>query len=99
MRRRKATAWPWPSLATSATRLGLDSQQVIALRLARLAAGGSKAQREASLMVSEKVKALAASQRAILAASTAGKGDKAAKKVLGIYQKRVSANKKRLSKR
>ncbi|MBV8400555.1 MAG: hypothetical protein JOZ17_17720 [Acetobacteraceae bacterium] len=93
------STWPWLSLALSGTRLAVDSQQVIALRLAKLAEGGRKAEREASLMVSEKMKALADSQRLIASAAASGQGARAARKVLGLYQKRVSANKKRLSKR
>ena len=81
------------------TRLAVDSQQVIALRLAKLAKGGRKAEREASLMVSEKMKALADSQRLIASAAASGQGARAARKVLGLYQTRVTANKKRLSKR
>jgi hypothetical protein len=99
VRKRKATAWPWLSLAMSQTRLAMDAQHVIALRLAKLAAGGPKAQREALLMVTEKMKALADSQRLIVSATGRGKGDKAAQKVVGLYQRRVSANKKRLGKR
>jgi hypothetical protein len=91
------STWPWLSLALSGTRLAVESQQVIALRLAKLAKGGRRAEREASLMVSEKMKALADSQRLIAAAS--GQGARAARKVLGLYQTRVTANKKRLSKR
>jgi hypothetical protein len=98
MRRRKATVWPWLSLAMSGTRLAADAQQVIALRLAKLAAGGPKAKREASLMVSEKVKTLADSQMLIVSAVGRGKVDKAGQQVLGLYRRRVSANKKRLSK-
>ena len=98
MRKRKTTAWPWLSLAMSQTRLAMDAQHVIALRLAKLAAGGPKAQREAARMANEKIKALADSQRLIVSAAGRGKGDKAAKQVLGIYQRRVSANKKRLAK-
>ena len=80
------------------TRLALDAQQVIALRLAKLAAGGPKAQREATRMVSEKIKALADSQRLVVSAVARGKGGKTAQQVIGLYQRRVSANKRRLSK-
>jgi hypothetical protein len=82
----------------SQARLALDAQHVIALRLAKLAEGGPKAQREATRMVNEKLKALAESQRLIVSAAGRGKGDRAAKQVLGLYQRRVSANKKRLRK-
>ena len=97
MRRRKVSTSAWLSLALSGTRLALESQQVVALRLAKLAMGGPKAKREASRMVREKSKALADSQRLIASAAAKSQGDRAAQRVLGLYQKRVSANKKRLS--
>ena len=46
-------------LGFASARLALDAQDVIALRLAKLALGGPEAEREASLMVSEKYKAFA----------------------------------------
>lgn len=76
----------------------MDAQQVIGMRLLKLAAGGTSAQREASMMVSEKVKALADAQLAIVTAASTGKGDRAAQQALRIYQQRVSANKRRLRK-
>jgi len=76
----------------------MDAQQVIALRIAKLAEGGPAAQREASLMVTEKIKALADSHHLVVTATSRGKGDRAAENVLGMYRRRVSANKRRLSK-
>ena len=71
--------------------LAAESQQVIWLRSLKLAAGGSKAQKEARLMIAEKM--AAASQeggRLIMGAS--------ANSVVKGYRKRVKANVRRLSK-
>jgi hypothetical protein len=75
----------------------MEAQQVIALRLAKLALGGAAAEREAARMVSEKVKALADSQRLVVSAAVRGKADNAPASVIGLYQRRVGANKRRLS--
>ncbi|MEJ0028359.1 MAG: hypothetical protein WDN01_20220 [Rhizomicrobium sp.] len=71
---------------------GFDAQRVIALRLAKLSAGGPKAQREAQLMVVEK---LAASAEA--AVTLAGGGS--ARTVIARYRAIMRANERRLSKR
>jgi hypothetical protein len=95
--RSNKTGWPWMTLAVSGTRLVTDAQQVVALRLAKLALGGPAAEREASLMVSEKVKAFTESQRLVVSAAVRGKADRAPASVIGLYQRRVGANKRRLS--
>jgi hypothetical protein len=70
--------------------LGLESQQVIALRMLRLAQGGPAAQAEASRMWPEKLAAAAhAGERLI-------KGDSSAKLIAG-YRRKVRANARRLS--
>jgi anti-sigma factor ChrR (cupin superfamily) len=91
-----ATTWPWLSLGMQTVRLGLEMQQVMALRLARIAAGGSLAQHEATLMVTEKIAALAASQALMLNAYGTGRPDRAATRVLALYRRRVKANRRRL---
>lgn len=85
-------------LAISSTRLALDAQHVIALRMAKLALGGPAAKREAAKMIAEKAKAVADSQHLVLSAAVRGQGDRAAERVIGLYQRRVSANKRRLGK-
>ena len=45
---------PWISFGLKAWQLGLEAQNVIALRLLRLAAGGARAEAEASRMVTER---------------------------------------------
>lgn len=84
-------------LAWKSGMLALGAQQVIALRLAKIATGGPQAGREASLMVAEKVAALSASQGLMLKAATRGDVGKGAQNVLRLYQRRVSANARRLS--
>ncbi len=97
----KRTFSPWPmfDLALSGARLALDAQQVIALRMAKLALGGPAATLEATTMITEKAKALSESQFLVLSAATRGQHDKAAERVIRLYQRRVSANKRRLGKR
>ncbi|MDE2362104.1 MAG: hypothetical protein KGM42_05450 [Hyphomicrobiales bacterium] len=71
------------------TMLAIESQQVIALRLAQLAMGGPAASREARRMVSEK--AAAAVETGIHLAAGGGPH-----KVVGNYRKKVRANRDRL---
>ena len=69
--------------------LAFESQQVIFLRLMKLAAGGLDAQREAELMLREKV--LAASQSSVRMA-----GGASLDSVVQTYRKTVRANARRL---
>jgi hypothetical protein len=70
--------------------LAFESNQVIALRLAKLAAGGSSARAEASRMVTEKI------SEAWGAGLTLMTGGSSAT-VIEQYRKRVAANSRRLS--
>jgi hypothetical protein len=93
-------AWnAWCALSLQTVRLGWEAQNVIALRLMRMAAQRPGSQAEARRMVTEKVAALTEAQ---VAAATAvikgGKSQRIAKKVLGVYKNRVRANKRRLTK-
>jgi hypothetical protein len=65
----------------------------------RLAQGGALAQSEAQLMVTEKVAAMAEAQGVAAAAAVMG-GDshRVARKVMGVYRKRVRGNHRRLKK-
>ena len=80
----------WWKLGLDATLLAMESQQVIGLRLAKLAAGGSGAQAEAQRMVSEKI--MAAHEAALLLAT----GGSTAKVMAG-YRRKVRANARRLA--
>jgi hypothetical protein len=88
---------PW-KLWTDAWQVGLDAQEVIAMRLARLSAGGTAAITECRRMVPEKVAAAAAAQAAAAAALVAGKGlGTAATAALAPVKRAVRANHGRLS--
>ena len=80
---------PWFDLTLSAAFLGLETQRVVGLRLMKLAAGGTAAQTEAQLMVSEKVSAF-------IEASTALAAGGSPHKVVRGYRKHVRANARRL---
>jgi hypothetical protein len=88
---------PWFDLAFKTVALGVEAQSVIALRLLRLAAGGTRGRTEAQRMVTEKVAALGHAQAAAGAALMTGrKHHVAAGKALRAVRKRVRANKRRL---
>jgi hypothetical protein len=90
---------PWFAFSFQAARLGWEAQSVMALRLMRLAGGGSSGQSEGCHMVTEKVAALAEAQTAAaIVAIKGGNGREVARKVLNVYKKRVRGNKRRLSK-
>lgn len=87
MARRKRTAIGlWLDMAT----LGIEASQVIPLRLARIAAGGAKGERESRRMVEEKV---AAASRAGLTLATGG----SPQAVIRQLRRKVRANRRRLS--
>jgi hypothetical protein len=90
---------PWLAFSFQAVRLGWEAQNVMALRLMRLAGGDAPGQSEAHLMVTEKVAALTEAHIAgTTAAVKGGNGLNVAKKVMSVYKKRVRGNKRRLSK-
>jgi len=82
-------------LHSALTLLGWEAQNVIALRLMRLAAGRI-GPTEAALMITKKI---AAATEAHAVATTfvleGGNGHTAAKKIINVYKKRVRANKRR----
>ncbi len=91
---------PWLDWSLKAFEFGLDAQRVIALRMLRVAAGGTVGQAELNRMVIEKISALAEAQAAVAMAVIDGHDDHAvADKVLRVYHKRVRANRRRLSRR
>jgi hypothetical protein len=92
-------AWnAWCALSLQTARLGWEAQNVIALRLMRMAAQSPGSRTEARRMVTEKVAALGEAQAAaVTAVMKGGKNHHVAKKVLGVYGKRVRANKRRLT--
>ena len=72
--------------------LGLESNRVIGLRIAKLMRGGKAAQREARRMVTEKMFAAAKAGTSLMAGASADK-------IVAQYRRKVAANAKRLTKR
>ncbi len=78
--------------------LGFEAQQVVGLRLMRLAAGGASGHAEAQRMVTEKFAAFAEAQAAaVTTAIEGGNSRRLGKKVVGVYKKRVRGNRRRLT--
>jgi surfactin synthase thioesterase subunit len=91
---------PWISFSIKAWQLGFEAQSVIALRMMRMAAGGARADAEASRMLCEKIVAAREAQLAATTAVMQGHKDHVvAGKALAVYSKHVNANKRRLSRR
>ena len=81
-----------------AVKFNLEVQSVVAMRLMKIAAGGTKGEAESTRMVQEKVEAAVAAQTAGTLALAKGKGVAAATKAaMAPVKKRVRANRKRLS--
>ena len=76
--------------------LAMKTQHVIALRLMRLAAGGSAATQEAHLMVAEKVDATSRAAGMVAAAMAHGTFDGGAAAVVRMLRQEVQANRKPL---
>jgi hypothetical protein len=90
----------WFALSLQATRLAWEAQSVVALRLMRIASESARGRRsETHRMVAEKIAALTEAQAAAIAAVGGGGGHRVAKKVLGVYKRRVRRNKKRLARK
>ena len=96
MTRTPAAAADWSRLMVDASRLWADAGMVVALRSWRMMAGGpGAAEREVERMVSEKVEA-GFELAGALAGGRVTSPEAATRKALGVYGKRVRANRKRL---
>lgn len=88
----------WWRLAFETSQMAFEAQQVVALRLDKLARGGAAAPVEVAFMISEKATAAA---EALMSASLAGlrSGDphRAATAFLLPYRRRIRANRRRLT--
>ncbi len=99
----KSSAYfPWPDMslvnrAFQGALLAFESQQVIAMRLAKISQGGPDAPREAELMVSEKLATMAASGQMMMQAALGGKHDLGADEIIQLYRRKVRANRRRLA--
>jgi hypothetical protein len=87
----------WFGLPLNAWQATLEAQQVIGLRLARLACGGHLAWAEANRMTSEKIAALSEAQTAAAIAMLAGKAAAVPSRTLALYRRKMRANRKRLA--
>src|SRR5215203_5059426 len=92
--------WFRPSMQLSLDllRLAFEAQNLISLRLFRMATGGVPALPEALRMVPEKVSALAEAQALVATSAVEGRPQRAPKRVVNDYRRRVAANKRRLMK-
>ncbi|MEO8811645.1 MAG: hypothetical protein ABI376_01880, partial [Caulobacteraceae bacterium] len=70
----KAPRNPWFDISMDMARLGLESQSVIGLRMAKAAWGGPAARKEAELMISEKTQAAIEAQGLFATSLMSGKG-------------------------
>jgi len=87
---------PWTQMAMDSTMLAIESQQVIAMRLTKFAFGGPDVDREAKLMVSEKMQSLAEVGEMMMMAAIGGQHDLGAGRVVKHYRRKVRANVARL---
>jgi hypothetical protein len=90
---------PWIKLGWDSMALGAEAASVIGLRSLKLTAGGAAAEREAALMVSEKVQAAWALQGLAMAGALGFTAPRMASKTLAHYRRKVRANRRRLLKR
>jgi hypothetical protein len=87
----------WLDLTMDSWRLAAESQAVIGLRMAKLAAGDPASAHEVQLMISEKMQAAAQVQTQMLADTLTGSGHLATRRALAHYRRKVRANRRRLS--
>ena len=91
---------PWLAFGLKAAQIGVEAQNVIALRMLRLVFGGGHrvAVAEATRMVTEKVAAASEAQAVSAMAIARGQSQHVvATKALGVLRKRVRANRRWLS--
>jgi hypothetical protein len=89
---------PWLRAGFSAWNLGVESSVVIAMRMAKLAAGGASGAAEAQLMVSEKIRAALALQTKAMTGGLGVTPHRAAGRTIAHYRRKVRANRRRLAK-
>ena len=86
----------WLRLSFDIWGAGLEAQQVIGLRLAKLAGGGAAATVEANRMLSEKMTAALEAQRAAMHAMLTGNTTQIPMRTLALYRRKMRANRARL---
>jgi hypothetical protein len=90
---------PWLRLSLDTLQLGVESQGVMMLRLAKFARDGLGAKDEAVLMVREKIDAALDAHAHFAASALSGAGAQGAHRTMAMFRRRVRANHRRLSKR
>ncbi len=93
----RKTTNPWLGIGYDMWSLGMDSASVMGLRAMKLAQGGTAAQREAELMVSEKLGTAFDVQLQLMTGGFGLNPATATRKAVGEYARKVRANRKRLS--
>jgi len=89
---------PWTGLAWDMWAMGLEASSVIGLRTLKIAAGGSAADAEIRLMVSEKVAAGFALPMMALTGRLGTSAPAVASRSITHLRRKVRANRRRLSK-
>lgn len=95
----KSVSSQWLDLGLDAWSLGIEASAVMAMRVAKLAAGGPAATKETKLMVSEKITAGLDLQVAFLTGSLGTSPLTGSRKTVGMLRRKVAANRRRLTKR
>lgn len=90
---------PWLKLSLDTFWLGAEASQVIALRMAKLAAGGADAAAETERMVSEKMTAAVAVQTQLVLGAMTGSAHAGPTRAVALYRRKVRANRRRLARR
>ena len=86
----------WAHASAEAWALGFEASSVIGLRVAKIASGGKQAEREARLMVDEKIRAAMELQTVMMTGGLGTTALSGTMKTLSHYRKKVAANNKRL---
>jgi hypothetical protein len=89
---------PWAGVA-DAMSFAFACQQVVAMRLTRIAFGGASAHREMTRMVTEKAAAAARAEVAAAIGMATGGPVKAAAAAADVYRRAVHGNSRRLRRR
>ena len=87
----------WGNPFLDAAMLAMEAQQVIGLRLMKMALGGPAAEAEMRHMVEEKVKATQTAATLMMAAALQGRADEGPGDVVRMLRKEVRDNRDRLT--
>ncbi|WP_312163463.1 hypothetical protein [Phenylobacterium sp.] len=88
---------PWLKLSVDTFWLGAEASQVVALRMMKLAGGGTGAAAEAQRMVTEKVAAAMAAHTELTLGAISGSPHAGPTKAVALYRRKVRANRRRLA--